>query len=710
MEEAARAIVSSSRTKSMASNSKSSNSNNTKISSSAGGTSGSGSGGSSSNTAALRQALLGVCGAVMVRNLELEGMSGLGDTYCEVVLADAGAARGELVLFRSGVVRESSNPTWTLRPLATQRGDSALAAAEETLRTARLLLRVFQLVGSSCCAAWRDPGRGVSASGAAAGSAAACAECGDLDAFPYHHERGPSTSRRRLVLEQSVTLDSLRYTGFGTNELAKLGALPVNCLLLGLSHSALAPGDSSAGSRGLAAASAAWGLAAASRAASSPRATSVGGGGSSSNGYSGNGYGGGVSSSNSSLYVWVPSGSIEADVSAPPAAEAAARGALVDAGDQPAPAAPLASLDAAGMTESSESTGLLARLAAASARAAAAEARALELIESQVARARARRERLRERVRVASLEEERAKLAAECAQLEAQLAAERAAQSVAASELLAASERLGREDGELSVQRERRAAEAAAALRKQLCFVRAHRINLLRSLQSVYPLVERYTESGQWEYYIRGIALPAGSALSLSNLGAQEEEQVATALGYMSHFVNMLSRYVNMPLRFVPLPHSSSSTVCDPLEVCAETPHEPVPRPAPQGGAGSTAATAAAADGSGAARTNYGYHTYSAIPVHIFGSASGRLGRNNARRALSVGTYPLYWRGLSKSLRPRFAHAVDLLDRDVELLSFWHALQLGRPGRAPNVELAAQEQDNRSSHVIARLRKVLADY
>jgi hypothetical protein len=651
---------------------------------------------SGGGAAALRQALLGICGAVMVRNLKLEGVSGLGDTYCEVVAPDAGAARSELVLFRSGVVRESSNPTWTLRPLATQRGDRELAGAEETLRTARLVLRVYQLVGAPCCSALRDPGQGVPVSGGAAGKPVVCADCGDLDAFPYHHERGPSTSRRRLALEQTITLSSLRNTGISTSELAKLGALPVNCLLLGLSHSALAPACSSS-----------WGLAVASTDASSPRATSSSGsrpGGTSAgtgNGYGfrGNGYSGGVSSSNSSLYIWVPCGSVEAGVGAP-AAELVAPGTLVGSAGAPA-------LDAAGKPDTEE---LLERLAAANSRAAAAEARALVLIESQVARAQVRRNRLRERARTAALVEERAALAVECADLEAKLAAERAAQSAAARELLAASERLGREDGELSVQREQRANEAAAALRKQLCFVRAHRINLLRSLQSVYPLVERYTESGQWEYYIRGIALPAGSALSLSNLGAQEEEQVATALGYLSHFVNVLSRYVNMPLRFVPLPHSSSSTVCDPLEVCAETPHEPLPRHAPQGSSGAGGgSTSAAADGNGAARTN-GYHTYSAFPVHIFGSASGRLGRNNARRALSVGTYPLYWRGLSKSLRPRFAHAVDLLERDVELLAFWHALQLGRLGRAPNVELAAQEQANRASHVIARLRRVLADY
>ena len=198
--------------------------------------------------------------------------------------------------------------------------------------------------------------------------------------------------------------------------------------------------------------------------------------------------------------------------------------------------------------------------------------------------------------------------------------------------------------------------------------IRAHRINLLRSVMSIYPLHEKYTDDSGSTFTVRGISLPTTFGNNNS-----EEEQVSTAFGYLAHCVHLVSKYLDIPLRYVALPRSSNSTICDPLTICLETPHEPL---------GVYQAIAAPS-----------------CPPYIFGNASGRLAKSAARKALQMGSYPLYWKGLTKAQRSSFNHAVELLTRDANLMVHVHQMRTG--------SMTSSKGD---SHIIAQLRKVLLDF
>lgn len=58
-------------------------------------------------------------------------------------------------------------------------------------------------------------------------------------------------------------------------------------------------------------------------------------------------------------------------------------------------------------------------------------------------------------------------------------------------------------------------------------------------------------------YTIRGLKLPT------TQLTAYDEEQISTALGYVAHFVLLLSKYLNIPLRYRIIYRGSRSTICD---------------------------------------------------------------------------------------------------------------------------------------------------
>ncbi|KAH6590229.1 hypothetical protein BASA50_009491 [Batrachochytrium salamandrivorans] len=74
---------------------------------------------------------------------------------------------------------------------------------------------------------------------------------------------------------------------------------------------------------------------------------------------------------------------------------------------------------------------------------------------------------------------------------------------------------------------------------------------LIDGLRSFFPLTE--TDG----FCIRGIKLPN------SNFTGQDDERIATALGFAVHFITLLAYYLDVPLRYYIIPVSSRSTVWD---------------------------------------------------------------------------------------------------------------------------------------------------
>jgi hypothetical protein len=151
----------------------------------------------------------GLCGAVMVRNLRAKhGGGGLLDVYCEVVHGGSGR-----VIFRSGVAKDTLNPTWTLRSRVRNARDLVMDDMEAMLRIGDFYtVRVFR-VGKLL--PQQQP----------------------LDSFPYHHTTMPEGDE--LILEKNFQLRQLANSGLTTSELHKVGPIGPNHVMLGLHHSRL---------------------------------------------------------------------------------------------------------------------------------------------------------------------------------------------------------------------------------------------------------------------------------------------------------------------------------------------------------------------------------------------------------------------------------------------------------------------------------------
>ncbi|CEP13861.1 hypothetical protein [Parasitella parasitica] len=81
------------------------------------------------------------------------------------------------------------------------------------------------------------------------------------------------------------------------------------------------------------------------------------------------------------------------------------------------------------------------------------------------------------------------------------------------------------------------------------------RKELIADLFSIYPIEQSYDDSQQFR--IRGIYLPN------SVYDGQNDDMIATALGFTAHLVSMLAYYLEIPLRYPTTPMSSRSTITD---------------------------------------------------------------------------------------------------------------------------------------------------
>mmetsp|Transcript_4296 Transcript_4296/g.8131 ORF Transcript_4296/g.8131 Transcript_4296/m.8131 type:complete len:621 (+) Transcript_4296:45-1907(+) len=612
----------------------------------------------------LRQAFTELCGAVMVRNLrprtalhtsarpqDHQSVGGLGTAplngktnpqeqllccSCEVILEGR-------VLYRSGIVRNSSNPTWTVQEHA-EPWVAADAVVRHALQEAESTGQHQETDGDELAGETTQP-KGTPLSKGAFDRLKLVVyqeeetETAVQNQYPYH-QRDPfssSKAERRKLLEEDIILCTLERTGATTSELSKFEPQEENQVIFGL-HCDTLPSEIKL----------------------KPLRR--------------------LNSSNSAhLYMWkVPRARENISKLEPKEA--------LTAKDANSP-------NLVGLLNDQQEKDLLelvTRVRSATLRLAKAESAAKEKLAQQRSQAEALQREDEATARIELLRSRQAELEASRDVLRAENSLTRQKIEEGMRVLLQAGSRmvgrnnLGTSDTksptkiDVEAEEERQAlVKAKQLLLTQECLIRAHRINIMRMLTSIYPLQERYSEAGKWEYMVRGIVLP-DKLSSAAGSGALEEEQVSTALGYLAHFILLMSKYLNLHLRYLPLPHSSSSTICDPLAICAETPHEPL------------------------SRTLHASNTNSSYPRYIFGSASGRLGRSNARRALSLGTFPLYWRGITKRLQYRFDVALHMLTRDVQLVAFTHTANSGG-------SISAQQREQHS-HIIAQLRNVLADY
>lgn len=81
-------------------------------------------------------------------------------------------------------------------------------------------------------------------------------------------------------------------------------------------------------------------------------------------------------------------------------------------------------------------------------------------------------------------------------------------------------------------------------------FVMARKLKLVSQMRSIYPISVEKTSIG-------GIRLPLDDV----TVHRDPDEQIATALGYISHLVLMLSKYWEIPLRYQVFPKASRSTM-----------------------------------------------------------------------------------------------------------------------------------------------------
>ncbi|KAF0362031.1 uv radiation resistance protein [Gigaspora margarita] len=99
-----------------------------------------------------------------------------------------------------------------------------------------------------------------------------------------------------------------------------------------------------------------------------------------------------------------------------------------------------------------------------------------------------------------------------------------------------------------------RAREALFVTTSKLC---ARQKELVADLLTIYPIEQ--VQSENFSFKILGVPLPN------SVFTGCDEEQVATALGFTCHLINMLAYYLGVPLKFPMTPMSSKSIIRDPI-------------------------------------------------------------------------------------------------------------------------------------------------
>ncbi|POG82243.1 hypothetical protein GLOIN_2v1500235, partial [Rhizophagus irregularis DAOM 181602=DAOM 197198] len=80
---------------------------------------------------------------------------------------------------------------------------------------------------------------------------------------------------------------------------------------------------------------------------------------------------------------------------------------------------------------------------------------------------------------------------------------------------------------------------------------------LVADLLNIFPIEPTHTDT--FSFKILGVPLPN------SVFTGCDDEQVATALGFTCHLINMLAYYLGVPLRFPMTPMSSRSSIRDPI-------------------------------------------------------------------------------------------------------------------------------------------------
>ncbi|CAO3668414.1 unnamed protein product [Umbelopsis ramanniana] len=95
--------------------------------------------------------------------------------------------------------------------------------------------------------------------------------------------------------------------------------------------------------------------------------------------------------------------------------------------------------------------------------------------------------------------------------------------------------------------------------KKTVAGLTTRRKELIADMFSIYPIDQDYNDPQL--YHIRGMPLPN------SVYTGYDDEVVATALGYTSHLVNMLSYYLAIPLRYPITPMGSRASVRDPISI-----------------------------------------------------------------------------------------------------------------------------------------------
>lgn len=147
------------------------------------------------------------------------------------------------------------------------------------------------------------------------------------------------------------------------------------------------------------------------------------------------------------------------------------------------------------------------------------------------------------------------------------------------------------------------------------------RRRICETLQRIYPIAP--IPNRPLSFTIRGLHLP-----NSEDLEGASPEQVAGALGYVAHAVQLLAFYLSQPLPYPVFPRSGTSTIHDPISVMGVD--------VTKGGSSNTSTQSAAAAAKQGPRMD----------------AASRI-------------FPLYPRGVP---RFRFEYAVFLLNKNIELL------------------------------------------
>jgi uncharacterized DUF497 family protein len=113
-------------------------------------------------------------------------------------------------------------------------------------------------------------------------------------------------------------------------------------------------------------------------------------------------------------------------------------------------------------------------------------------------------------------------------------------------------------------------------LTKTFFLIRKHQERLIRDLANVYRILPVRDANGQEArpYHSSGASSSHSSSsqvlysingctLNNSHFHGQDEEKIATGLGYVCHLVQLLSKYLDIPLRYPMVPMMSRSTIQD---------------------------------------------------------------------------------------------------------------------------------------------------